>query len=278
MFHSIIWDPPIGIDLGFFTIRFYSLMFLVAFISGWYLMKAIYKREGLSMDKLDKVLIYTVVGTLLGARLGHVIFYQPELFAQDFLSVFLPFQFVPTFKFTGFAGLASHGAAIGIFIAMYFYSKKVLQKNIFWVLDRIVIPVSFGGVFVRIGNFLNSEIIGKPTHSDYGVVFKKLGEDFARHPSQLYESGCYLLLFFFLYYLYWKTNISKKLGMLFGIFFTLLWSIRFIVEFSKEPQVAERADWMFNTGQLLSLPLIVIGIVIMYVSQLKAKSNEDIQA
>ncbi|QTY27863.1 prolipoprotein diacylglyceryl transferase [Flavobacterium sp. CS20] len=278
MFHSIIWDPPIGIDLGFFTIRFYSLMFLVAFISGWYLMKAIYKREGLSMDKLDKVLIYTVVGTLLGARLGHVIFYQPELFAQDFLSVFLPFQFVPTFKFTGFAGLASHGATIGIFIAMYFYSKKVLQKNIFWVLDRIVIPVSFGGVFVRIGNFLNSEIIGKPTHSDYGVVFKKLGEDFARHPSQLYESGCYLLLFFFLYYLYWKTNISKKIGMLFGIFFTLLWSIRFIVEFSKEPQVAERADWMFNTGQLLSLPLIVIGIVIMYVSQLKAKSNENIQA
>ncbi|WP_445159273.1 prolipoprotein diacylglyceryl transferase [Mesohalobacter salilacus] len=273
---SITWDPPLGIDLGFFTLRFYSLMFLIAFVSGWYLMKAIYKNENLSMDKLDKVLIYTVIGTLLGARLGHVIFYQPELFAQDFLSVFLPFQFVPTFKFTGFAGLASHGAAIGIAIAMYFYSKKVLQKNIFWVLDRIVIPVSFGGVFVRIGNFLNSEIIGKPTNSDYGVVFKKLGEDFARHPSQLYESGCYLLLFTLLYYLYWKTNISKKSGMLFGIFFTLLWSIRFIVEYSKEPQVAERADWVFNTGQLLSLPMIVIGIVIIYVSQLKAKSNEEV--
>jgi len=278
MIYSIVWDPPIGFDLGFFTLRFYSLMFLVAFVSGWYLTKAIFQREGLSMDKLDKILIYTVIGTLLGARLGHVIFYQPELFSQDFLSVFLPFQFVPTFKFTGFAGLASHGATIGIAIAMYFYSKKVLQKNIFWIFDRIVVPVSFGAVFVRIGNFLNSEIIGKPTNSDFGVVFKKLGEDFARHPSQLYESGCYLLLFALLYYLYWKTNISKKVGMLFGIFFTLMWSIRFVVEYSKEPQVAERADWLFNTGQLLSIPMIVIGIIIMYVSLSKSKTNENVQA
>ena len=272
---SIVWDPPLGLDLGFYTLRFYSLMFLVAFLSGWYLMKAIYQAEGLSLEKLDKILIYTIIGTLFGARLGHVIFYQPELFSQDFLSVFLPFQFVPTFKFTGFAGLASHGATIGIAIAMYFYSKKVLQKNIFWILDRIVIPVSFGAVFVRIGNFLNSEIIGKPTNSDFGVVFKKLGEDFARHPSQLYESGCYLLLFLLLYYLYWKTKVSKQLGLLFGLFFTLLWSIRFVVEYSKKPQVAERADWVFNTGQLLSLPMIVIGIVIIYVSYLKSRLNED---
>lgn len=275
MIYSIDWDPPIGLDLGFFTLRFYSLMFLVAFVSGWYLTKAIFKHEGLSMEKLDKILIYTVIGTLLGARLGHVIFYQPELFTEDFLSVFLPFQFVPTFKFTGFAGLASHGATIGIAIAMYFYSKKVIQKNIFWIFDRIVIPVSFGAVFVRIGNFLNSEIIGKPTNSDYGVVFKKLGEDFARHPSQLYESGCYLLLFALLYYLYWKTDISKKVGMLFGIFFTLMWSIRFAVEYSKEPQVAERADWLFNTGQLLSIPMVIIGIIIIFVSQSKSKSHDN---
>lgn len=275
MIYSIDWNPPIGLDLGFFTLRFYSLMFLVAFVSGWYLTKAIFKHEGLSMEKLDKILIYTVIGTLLGARLGHVIFYQPELFKEDFLSVFLPFQFVPTFKFTGFAGLASHGATIGIAIAMYFYSKNVIQKNIFWIFDRIVIPVSFGAIFVRIGNFLNSEIIGKPTNSDYGVVFKKLGEDFARHPSQLYESGCYLLLFALLYYLYWKTDISKKVGMLFGIFFTLMWSIRFVVEYSKEPQVAERADWLFNTGQLLSIPLIIIGIAIIFVSQLKSKSHDN---
>lgn len=275
MIYSIDWDPPIGLDLGFFTLRFYSLMFLVAFVSGWYLTKAIFKHEGLSMEKLDKILIYTVIGTLLGARLGHVIFYQPELFTEDFLSVFLPFQFVPTFKFTGFAGLASHGATIGIAIAMYFYSKKVIQKNIFWIFDRIVIPVSFGAVFVRIGNFLNSEIIGKPTNSDYGVVFKKLGEDFARHPSQLYESGCYLLLFALLYYLYWKTDISKKVGMLFGIFFTLMWSIRFVVEYSKEPQVAERADWLFNTGQLLSIPMVIIGIIIIFVSQSKSKSHDN---
>lgn len=275
MIYSIVWDPPLGLDLGFFTLRFYSLMFLIAFVSGWYLMKAIYKNESLSMDKMDKILIYTVIGTLLGARLGHVIFYQPELFAEDFLSVFLPFQFVPTFKFTGFAGLASHGAAIGIATAMYFYSRKILKRNIFFILDRIVIPVSFGAIFVRIGNFFNSEIIGKPTNTEYGVIFKKLGEDFARHPSQLYESGCYFILFIILYYLYWKTKISKKSGMLFGIFFTLLWSIRFIVEYSKEPQVAERAEWLLNTGQLLSIPMIIVGLAIMFISQFKSKSYEN---
>lgn len=166
MLYSINWDPSIGIDLGFFTIRYYSLMFLIAFGSGWYITKKMYEREGLSEKKLDSLFAYVVIGTLLGARLGHVIFYQAELFVEDPLSILLPFRFVPEFEFTGFQGLASHGATIGIFTMAYLYSKKVLQKHVFWILDRIVVPVSFGAIFVRIGNFLNSEIIGKPTHSD----------------------------------------------------------------------------------------------------------------
>ena len=155
---SFVWNPSEGIDLGFFTIRYYSLMFVIAFSLGWFITKRIFDKEGQSPDKMDSLFIYVVIATLIGARLGHVIFYQPELFSQDFISVFLPFKTVPEFKFTGFQGLASHGAAIGIIIAMYFYSKKILKKPILWVLDRIVIAVASGAVFVRIGNFINSEI------------------------------------------------------------------------------------------------------------------------
>ena len=261
--YEIHWDPSIGIDLGFITLRYYSLMFLIAFAGGYQIMKKIFKAEGLKQEVLDKILVYTIVGTLLGARLGHVIFYQAELFLQDPLSVFLPFQFVPEVKFTGFRGLASHGAAIGIFIAMILFSKKILKRHVLWILDRIVLPVSFGAIFVRIGNFLNSEIVGKPTNSDYGVVFVQLGENFPRHPAQLYESISYLVLFSILYIIYWKTKRSQTLGFLFGLFFTLLWTIRFFVEYMKAPQVPERADWLFNTGQLLSLPLIALGILLL---------------
>jgi len=261
--YEIHWDPSIGIDLGFITLRYYSLMFLIAFAGGYQIMKKIFKAEGLKQEVLDKILVYTIVGTLLGARLGHVIFYQAELFLQDPLSVFLPFQFVPEVKFTGFRGLASHGAAIGIFIAMILFSKKILKRHVLWILDRIVLPVSFGAIFVRIGNFLNSEIVGKPTNSDYGVVFVQLGENFPRHPAQLYESISYLVLFSILYIIYWKTKRSQTLGFLFGLFFTLLWTIRFFVEYMKAPQVPERADWLFNTGQLLSLPLIALGVLLL---------------
>ncbi|MFZ0490731.1 MAG: prolipoprotein diacylglyceryl transferase family protein, partial [Salegentibacter sp.] len=131
-------------------------------------------------------------------------------------------------------------------------------------LDRIVIPVASGGIFVRIGNFFNSEIIGKPTHSNYGVIFEKLGENFPRHPAQLYESFCYLLIFLLLWYLYWKTEKRFKVGYIFGLFLVLLWTVRFCIEFIKEPQVEERATWLLNTGQWLSIPFIIAGFYFMY--------------
>ncbi|WP_196893555.1 prolipoprotein diacylglyceryl transferase [Aureivirga marina] len=261
---AIQWDPSLGINLGVFTLRYYSLMFVVAFSLGLFLMKKIYKNDKIPLEKLDSLFIYTVVATLVGARLGHFLFYEPKFLIEKPLEVILPFRFSPNFEFTGFRGLASHGAAIGIIVAMYFYSKRVLKKPMLYILDRVVIPVAIGGVFVRIGNFMNSEIIGKPTNSNFGVVFTQLGEDFPRHPAQLYEAFGYVIVFIVLWYTYWKTNKKEKIGYIFGLFMVLLWTVRFIVEFFKEAQVDERAEWSLNTGQWLSIPMILVGFYFMY--------------
>tara|TARA_B110000305_G_scaffold239690_1_gene308207 strand:- start:895 stop:1722 length:828 start_codon:yes stop_codon:yes gene_type:complete len=266
---SFTWNPSEGIDLGFFLIRYYSLMFVVAFSLGWFITKRIFSNENLSLEKLDSLFIYMVIAILLGARLGHVLFYQSDLILKDPISVLLPFRTVPEFEYTGFQGLASHGAAIGVIIAMFIYSKKVLQKPVLWILDRVVIAVASGAIFVRIGNFLNSEIIGKATNSDFGVIFKRLGEDFPRHPAQLYESLGYVFVFLILWLLYWKTEKRNQRGFLFGSFLVLLFTVRFFVEFMKEAQVDERAEWALNTGQLLSIPLVITGLYFIATSSKK---------
>jgi len=264
---QIDWNPsPEIFKIGSFAVRYYSLMFVIAFMLGLFLMKKIFINDNIPIEKLDSLFIYTIIGTLLGARIGHFLFYEPEFFFRKPLEVLLPFRFSPKFEFTGYAGLASHGAAIGIITAMYFFSKNVLKKPILFILDRIVIPVAIAGVFIRLGNLMNSEIIGKATNSDYGFIFRKLGEDFPRHPSQLYEAFGYLLVFILLWFVYWKTDKMKKSGYLFGLFFALLWSVRFFVEFFKEKQVEGGENWMFglNTGQVLSIPLILIGLYFMF--------------
>ena len=205
---------------------------------------------------------------MLGARIGHFLFYDTKFLFEHPLEVLLPVRFNP-FQFTGYQGLASHGGAIGMIIAMYFYSKKVLHKPLLWILDRITLPVAIGGVFVRIGNLINSEIIGKPTNSDYGFIFRQLGEDFPRHPTQLYEAFGYLITFIVVWFVYWKTDKKDKQGYIFGLFMVLLWSVRFIAEFFKEAQVDNRATWDLNTGQLLSIPMILIGFYLMYKAKKK---------
>lgn len=308
---TITWNPSEGIDLGFFMIRYYSLMFVVAFTLGWILTKKIYEREGLSQEKLDSLFIYMVVATLAGARLGHVIFYQPELFIQDPISVFLPISTVPEFEFTGFQGLASHGASIAIVIAMYYYSKKVIQKSILWVLDRIVIAVAIGGAFVRFGNFMNSEIIGKPS-GDFplGVRFVQEGilpgqavqatgiqnppkaydaivnnPQFSdllnsvpfRHPAQLYEAAGYIIVFLVCWYLYWKTERRKQTGYIFGVFLILLFTVRFLAEYVKESQGGfESVLGLLSTGQWLSIPFILAGIYIMWHVTRKPSTSENV--
>ncbi|WP_299127993.1 prolipoprotein diacylglyceryl transferase [uncultured Winogradskyella sp.] len=264
---KLTWDPIKSIDLGFFELHFYSVMWIVAFILGFQVTKRIWKNEGESAESLDSLFIYSVLGIMLGARLGHVIFYQSELITDDFFSIFLPFKFKGGIQFTGFQGLASHGAAIGMIISMYLYNKKILKKTILWILDRVVVPVALGAVFVRIGNFINSEIVGKKTESAFGVVFKQNSESFARHPAQLYEAFCYIFVFLILLYFYWKTKKSEQQGFLFGLFLVLLWTVRFFVEFIKEAQVDGRDDyvWFMNTGQVLSVPLILIGLYFMFI-------------
>jgi len=266
----IDWNPsPEIFKIGPLSIRYYSLMFVIAFMLGLHLMKKIFINDRIPIEKLDSMFIYVVVSTLIGARLGHFLFYDPAFLFEKPLEVILPFRFSPKFEFTGFAGLASHGATIGIIIAMYIYSKKILKKPLLYILDRITVPVAAGAIFVRIGNLMNSEIIGKPTNSDYGFVFRKLGEDFPRHPAQLYESLGYLVTFIVLWFVYWKTDKKQKLGYLLGLFFVMLWSVRFFVEFFKEKQVEGGENWILglNTGQVLSIPFIIAGFYLMYRKQ-----------
>lgn len=298
---NIIWNPSEGIDLGFFVIRYYSLMFVIAFGLGWYIMKNIFEREGESIEKLDSLFIWTVLATLIGARLGHVLFYDWEYFRNHLLEIFLPFRFSPQFEFTGYQGLASHGAAISIIIAMYFYSKNVLKRPQLWILDRIVIPVASGAIFVRLGNFFNSEIVGKETTSSFGIRFIRdkfspndatnatqianpndayhaiaidpkfaalLEQVPAKHPAQLYEAFCYIFVFAILFFLYWKTDARKKSGFLFGLFLVLLFSVRIVVESVKESQGGfENALGLLSTGQWLSIPFILIGLYFIFTAE-----------
>lgn len=269
---AINWNPSLGIDLGFFTIRYYSLMFVLAFGIGLRLMKKIYIKDQISLEKLDQLFVYTVLATILGARLGHVFFYDWAYFKNHLAEILLPVKFSP-FRFTGFAGLASHGAAIGIITALYIYSKNILKRPLLFILDRLGIVVALAGFFIRIGNLMNSEIVGKPTGTNFGFVFQQLGEDFPRHPTQLYEAFGYLLVFILLWKMYWNTNRKEQQGYLFGFFFATLWSVRFVIEFLKEAQIDERGSWFLNTGQWLSIPLVLVGVYFMLKANKRIKSS-----
>jgi len=300
---SFVWNPTEGIDLGFFMIRYYSLMFVIAFGLGWFIMKKIFENEHESLEKLDSLFIWTVIATLLGARLGHVFFYDWEYYRNHLSEILLPFRFSPTFEFTGFQGLASHGAAIAIIISMYYFSKKIMKRPMLWVLDRVVIPVASGAIFVRLGNFFNSEIVGKKTDeaSTFGVKFIRdhfsareamqqtkmanpkdayhaiandsnfsalLQQVPVKHPAQLYEAVCYVFVFAILFFLYWKTDVKEKQGFLFGLFLVLLWAVRFVVEYVKESQGGiEESLGLFSTGQWLSIPFIFVGLYFMWIAE-----------
>ncbi|MCC9043344.1 prolipoprotein diacylglyceryl transferase [Myroides sp. M-43] len=297
MIHSLhmVWNPSEGLDLGFIKLRYYSLMFVIAFGLGWFIMKKIYDREGESVEKLDKLFIYTVLATLVGARLGHVFFYDWAYYKDHLFEIISPVRFTPKFEIVGFSGLASHGAAIAVITVMYFYSKKIVQKPILWTLDRIALPIAIGGMFVRLGNFFNSEIIGHETTSalairfirdkftpreamqitglnDYNQAYDAIQTNpqftealnlvVAKHPTQLYEAFGYILVFLVVYYMYWKTDARNKLGYIFGVFLVLLWSVRFVVEYMKESQggFEDQLGNVLSTGQWLSIPFILVGI------------------
>ena len=312
-FLGIIWNPNETLfNIGFIQIKYYNLLWITAFALGWFIMKRIFTNEKKSVEQLDSLFIYTVLGTMLGARLGHVFFYDWAYYSNHLTEILLPvresesgsllFGLINGYEFTGFTGLASHGATLGIIVGTYLYTRKFPEFSMLWIFDRMVIPVAIGCFCVRLGNFFNSEINGKIVDENFifatkfirdsddlhpskalGITQEKtlnaayaaiennpqfseyLAEIPYRHPAQLYEGICYLFIFILLYFLYWKTDKKNKPGYLFGLFFVLLWSVRFFVEFVKKSQGGfEDTLGILSTGQWLSIPFILIGLFFMF--------------
>jgi len=256
----ITWniDPEI-FHLGGLSIRWYGLLFASAFLSGYYIFTRYLRTDHLTSEMLDELLIYVAIGTVVGARLGHCLFYEPEYFLRN------PFEMLKIWK----GGLASHGAAVGILLSLWLYIRKY-KLSYLWLIDRIVIVVAIGGAFIRTGNFFNSEIYGLPTDLPWGVMFvrDKLYDPITgavlpvvpRHPTQVYEALSYILIFVILFLFYRKRHEKVRDGFIFGVFMILLFSARFFIEFVKNDQVAFEAGMSFNMGQLLSIPFILAGI------------------
>jgi phosphatidylglycerol:prolipoprotein diacylglycerol transferase len=269
IFDFITWnvDPEI-FSIGPLSIRWYGLLFATAFLAGYIIFTRFLSTERLTSEMLDKLLIFVAVGTIIGARLGHCLFYEPDYFLKN------PVEILKIWK----GGLASHGAAIGILIALWLYIRKY-KLSFLWLIDRIVIVVALGGSFIRLGNLFNSEIYGRQTDLPWGFRFVRdqvfdpnTGELLATvpcHPTQLYEAFSYILIFVFLFIFYRKRYQTMRDGFVFGIFLILLFTARFFIEFVKNDQVAFEAGMKFNMGQLLSLPFILTGIVILVWTRLK---------
>ena len=239
--------------IGELTVRYYGVLFAAAFVFGYLLFMRIFKTEGISIEVLDRLTLYMVIGTVVGARLGHVFFYQPDYYLSH------PHEIL----YIWHGGLASHGAAIGIMIALYLFVRKE-KKPYIWILDRISIAVALSGFFIRMGNLMNSEIYGTETDLPWGFVFVRNNEILPKHPTQIYEALAYLVIFFVLYQLYFKNKGKFRQGLLFSLFMILVFTARFFIEFIKEVQVPFEQGMALNMGQWLSLPFIILGVVLLY--------------
>ncbi|MEM8487600.1 MAG: prolipoprotein diacylglyceryl transferase [Bacteroidota bacterium] len=251
------WEAgPILLELGPLTIRWYGLLFATGFFLGFLYMRYVYDRERKPVAELDNLLLYMMISTIVGARLGHCLFYEPAYYLSN------PVEILKVWR----GGLASHGGAIGILTGMYLYSKSRRNQPYLWLLDRIVVPISLAGCLIRLGNFFNSEILGVPTEKSWGVIFARIDE-LPRHPAQLYESICYLLIFIVLHKTYSKYGKDTPRGMLLGLFLILVFSARFLVEFVKVRQAAFAEGLPLSMGQLLSIPAVIAGVVLLVRSQ-----------
>jgi prolipoprotein diacylglyceryl transferase len=262
---AIHWNvDPVLFHIGGFGLRWYSLCFLVAFLLGYYIIERMFKREGVKEDYLSSLFLYIFLAILFGARLGHCLFYEPDYFltSEHWVEIFWPFQ---NGHFTGFQGLASHGAAIGILVSLWLYWRKY-GLNPWWFLDRLVIVVALGGAFVRLGNLFNSEIYGVETTLPWGFIFEREGEVVAKHPTQLYESLSYFIIFGVSYWYYLRKNGQFKTGTIFGWWLVALFGVRLLIEFVKNDQVDFEAGMVLNMGQLLSLPFIIGGLTIAWLA------------
>lgn len=267
----IHWNvsPDIA-DLGFFSIRWYSVFFAVGFILSYQILNHYFIKEMVTPGLLDRLTIYMVVATVAGARLGHCLFYDFEYFSDHIVEIFLPFKFEPEFRFIGFQGLASHGGAIAILVVIVFFCHKY-KISFLWTLDRLALVIPLAGFMIRMGNLMNSEMIGRPTTVSWAFIFERI-DHVPRHPGQLYEAIFYILIFITLNILHRYSHNSE--GFIFGLFLVLLFSARFAVEFSKEDQVGFEKNMIFNMGQLLSLPFILTGGVLMLVKRSKKQQRK----
>lgn len=263
IFEAITWnvDPEI-FSIGPLSIRWYGLLFATAFLSGYIVFTRFLATERLTSEMLDQLLVYIAVGTIAGARLGHCFFYEPAYFLQN------PLEILKIWK----GGLASHGAAIGILLALWLYVRKY-KLSFLWMIDRIVIVVALGGTFIRLGNLFNSEIYGGPTDLPWGFRFVRdkvydpttgaLLPTVPSHPTQIYEALSYISIFFILFLFYRKNYMKVRDGFIFGVFMILLFSARFFIEFVKNNQVAFEEGMKLNMGQWLSLPFILAGVAMI---------------
>lgn len=273
--NAIIWDFN---PLLFGFLRWYSLLFALAFVAGYLILqKIIFQKENIPNSYLDKLAVYVFLGVLIGARLGHCLFYEPSYYLNNIVEMILPIaQTQDGWKFVGYQGLASHGGAIGILIAIWLYARKT-KLTMLWTLDRLVIVVALAGLFIRLGNLCNSEIYGIATNSDWGFIFVRNGETVAKHPTQLYEAIAYFITFAVLLFIYIKQKTRVIPGTLFSLFLILAFTSRLIIENWKEVQEAWEANMALNMGQILSIPFIAIGIVILILSLL-GKTGKPLEA
>lgn len=303
----MIWTAdPIFFELGPISVRWYGLFFALAFMVSFYIMQGVFKREGRPAEWMDSLFITVMVGTILGARLGHVFFYQWDYYQNHLLEILMIWK----------GGLASHGASIGIILSLYYWSKKTSKQSVLWILDRIVIVVALSSLFIRGGNFMNHEIVGKPTNTEYGVKFMRNYDDITpndvqritqmevytdevldrdklngaldelvsnpeyanfveqvpnRFPAQLYEGMLYFLIFIILAMLYLYSPVGNWSGFLFGLYLILAFSARFLIEFFKAVQVEFEETMVLNMGQWLSIPLVLVGLVFVIRAGLSKK-------
>lgn len=252
----ILWDPnPEIIRIGSFAIRWYGILFASSFLFGYLILKKFFAGEGVKEEVLDRLTIYIALGTIIGARLGHCFFYEPNYYLSN------PVEIIKIWH----GGLASHGAAVGIPIALWLFERKE-KKGYFWALDRIAVVAALAGFFIRMGNLMNSEIYGKETSLPWGFVFLRNHETVPKHPTQIYEALTYLIIFFLLYTFYRKKKGNVYQGLLISAFLILVFAARFFIEFVKEPQVAFETTMTLNMGQLLSLPFIIAGTAGLIIS------------
>lgn len=261
VFDYIHWNPdPEIINFFGISVRYYGLLFVGGLILCIYILSWIYKRENIPSEYLEKLSIYGMIGILAGARLGHCLFYEPSYYLSNPIEMILPVSFPPDggIKFIGYQGLASHGGALGLIIALYFYSRKT-KHSMLNTIDLIAVVAALGSGFIRLANLMNSEIIGMPSTKPWGFIFERV-DNVPRHPTQLYEAISYFLIFAIMMLLYKTRGAKLKNGFYFGLALLLIFIARFIIEFFKENQVGFEDGMTLNMGQLLSLPYIIVGI------------------